>query len=128
MSFGFGLGDVIAIGKLSWTIYTKLHNAPTEIKAIGDDIGLLSVLITSVDASVYRIASMTPKIIEGLQDAIIKCKAVLEEVETLMAKYHGGKLKFYDRWKWSTQDVAGIHGRVRTALSVLTAFNASIAK
>ena len=128
MSFGFSIGDVIALSKISWQMYTKLHGAPGEIKAIGEDIGLLSTLLTSVDNSIYRLAALNSKDAEQLQDAVGKCKNVVEEVETLMMKYNKNRLNLYDKWKWAKEDVSAVHGRLRTALGTLTAFNATIAK
>ncbi|KAG4291318.1 hypothetical protein FPRO06_03204 [Fusarium proliferatum] len=46
MSFGFGVGDFIAVGELSWKIYTRVYkvsrDAPEELRALIQELGNLS--------------------------------------------------------------------------------------
>ncbi|VTT69147.1 unnamed protein product [Fusarium fujikuroi] len=46
MSFGFGVGDFIAVGELCWKIYTRVYkasrDAPEELRALIQELGNLS--------------------------------------------------------------------------------------
>ncbi|KAF5557186.1 hypothetical protein FPHYL_7775 [Fusarium phyllophilum] len=50
MSFGFGVGDFIAVGELCWKIYTRIYkvsrDAPEELRALIQELGNLSNTMT----------------------------------------------------------------------------------
>lgn len=46
MSFGFGVGDFLAVGTLCWKLYQNVYkvsrDAPEELRGIRDELGALS--------------------------------------------------------------------------------------
>lgn len=52
MSFGFGVGDFIAVGELSWKLYRSVYqvarDAPPEIKSLHQELSNLSNIIKAL--------------------------------------------------------------------------------
>ncbi|KAF5990086.1 hypothetical protein FBULB1_282 [Fusarium bulbicola] len=56
MSFGFGVGDFIAVGELCWKIYTRVYkvsrDAPEELRALIQELGNLSNTVNLLNEEV----------------------------------------------------------------------------
>lgn len=52
MPFGFGVGDFIAVGELSWKLYRSVYqvarDAPPEIKSLAQELSNLSTLVRAL--------------------------------------------------------------------------------
>lgn len=49
MSFGFSIGDFIAVGELANKIRKEFVDAPSQFKAISDEYALLAIFLSNAD-------------------------------------------------------------------------------
>ena len=126
MSFGFSAGDFLAAAGLAWSIYTQLRNAPAEIQAISDDVGLLHVTLRSMNENVINSAPLSVSDIEGIGMTMERCRNVLAELQPLADKYGKKPFSFRNRVKLQMEDIAAIRERLRMALGGLNSFNSAV--
>ena len=54
MSFGFGIGDFLAVGKLVWSVYRAYADAPEKFRDISQEILSLHIIIQKVEDQLPR--------------------------------------------------------------------------
>jgi hypothetical protein len=52
MSFGFSIGDFVAVGQLAWQVYRKCKSAPSEFKAISSQLISLHIVYKDVNETI----------------------------------------------------------------------------
>ena len=127
MSFGFSVGDFVQLGNAAWALYKHIQNAPTELKVLADDVGMLHYTLKSMDENIVKSATIGNDAAEGLREVSNRCKGVLAELEPLVVKYGRAKLSTWHKIKWQRVDIDGIQRRLKAALQVLNSFNSTIA-
>ena len=152
MSFGFGVGDFLAVGKLVWDVYSAYKGAPEQFRNFSQEILSLHIVIRKVedqlgisssDATVVWLAHETgsgsqPPAVAGLStrdkdDLKILydgLQIIMKELNDLLSKYR--KLESgpnpIDQFKWGQEDLVGLRDKIRSHITLLTAFNATLAK
>ena len=87
MSFGFGVGDFLAVAKLAHGIWEKTHSVD-QFEAIRNEVAGLSSLLDEVSETFLR-QKLAPKQAQGLAASAQACRSVLEDLQKLVDKYGG---------------------------------------
>jgi len=122
MSFGCGIGDIIAITEFAWTVYSSYKKAPKEFQDICGDIHRFATALEGAPRSWPDAETQ-----DRFHRIILGCKELLDELDKILrqneslADPKGSKV---DRLMWG-EDLTGLRSRVVTNLSSLTAFYTS---
>ncbi|KAF5590854.1 hypothetical protein FPANT_5885 [Fusarium pseudoanthophilum] len=95
MSFGFGVGDFIAVGELCWKIYTRVYkvsrDAPEELRALIQELGNLSNTVNLLNEEVQDQEEWMKRAGERRLEYTCKVmgqvKATLQKMDQLADKY-----------------------------------------
>ncbi|MCJ1390796.1 hypothetical protein MMC18_003657 [Xylographa bjoerkii] len=124
MSFGYGIGDVVVVGKLAWTVYKSCKDAPASFGNISQEVIALEAVIRQFEEAFEgQVLSVIEQ--ERLRSVGQGCKDVLQELQELVQKYEGlgsnAKLSF-DRLKWGAAPVDDLRTRLMSNTLLLSAF------
>ena len=95
MSFGFSVGDFIAVAQLARQLYTDIYriarNAPQEIETLNKDVGELAltveILVMDIKNPTSILAQSGDHRIESVNNVITETKVTLEELRKLLQKF-----------------------------------------
>ena len=87
MSFGFGVGDVMAISRLAFKVYTACKDAPDEYGNISDEVKSLHIVIDNA-AQHFESTTLTDDIRQKGQEVLRGCQNLLEDLDSLIGKYN----------------------------------------
>ena len=129
MSFGFEVGDVLAVSKLAWDVYTAYKDAPEDFRNISDEIKSLHII---VDRNKDRFQDKTLNSNEQVQlrEILQGCTNVLGDLDILHTKYmslgsaqsSSSSSQAIDRIKWSQENIAELRARLMSNTTLLNAF------
>ena len=115
MSFGWGVGDIIAISRLAVKVYTAYKDAPGEYRHISDEVKSLQILIDKA-APYFENTSLNNSSPQEGQQALKGCKDVLEDLNSLIEKYNSSgssrTSQVLKRIKLGTEDIASLRVRL----------------
>ena len=127
MSFGFGVGDFIAVSKLALDVYTAYKDAPDDFRNISDEIKSLHIIIDrSKDKFQHKSLNSDEQV--QLRGILQGCTNVLEDLDKLHIKYmslgsaQGSSSRAIDRIKWSQENIAELRARLTSNTTLLSAF------
>ncbi|KAK4690233.1 hypothetical protein P7C71_g6506, partial [Lecanoromycetidae sp. Uapishka_2] len=86
MSFGFGVGDFIAVGKLCLTVYNKCKESPSNYNQLSSEVGALHNVIKKTEELSAR-QNLTSEQESELAMAKLGCEEVLTDLDNLLSKY-----------------------------------------
>ncbi|MCJ1267062.1 hypothetical protein MMC22_006947 [Lobaria immixta] len=128
MSFGYSVGDVLAVGQLAWKIYKVCKDAPESFKNISQEVLSLHVVLKELE-EIYSDANFSTTQQSRLRVFGDGCRAVLEDLRGLVDKYNSlgtSTKRTWDRLAWGSEDIAELRSRLISNTGLLTAFiNAS---
>lgn len=133
MSFGFGVGDFLAVLELISDLRKKFVDAPKEFKDISDEVRNLSIVLQDAEIQSNHLSqTKTDQAIE-----IVKgCKRLLNELDESLDKYSelgqkpgkgpGSAIsakarRIWKRMKWEPDDVRDIRSRIVSYIATLRA-------
>ena len=87
MSFGFSIGDFMALSQLVVVVYKQCRDAPNEYKALANEVRSLQNILQDVEDLLQGDKPSPEKKAELLQYGQ-NCDEVLKELNSLMTKYH----------------------------------------
>ena len=125
MSFGWGVGDIIAISKLAAKVYTAYKDAPSDYKNIAEEVRSLEGIINKA-AQHFRSAALSDNDLQVGQEALKGCQSVLRDLNSLIEKY--GSLastntgQVFQRVKLGTEDIATLRARLTSNATLLSSF------
>ena len=147
MSFGYGVGDFLAASKLVWDVYSAYVDAPEQFRNFSQEILALHVIVSKVEdqlgisasgsygaasgSQLPTIATLSMKDRNDLKILYDGLKGIMEELDALLKKYHSLSENHsisFDRLKWGQEDLVGLRERLQSNITLLTTFNASLAK
>ena len=124
MAFGYGVGDVIATGKLAWTVYKACKDAPASFGTVAQEVIALEAVVRQFEEAFEGQALSTTEQ-DRLKAVCQGCQDVLNELQDLVQKYKrlgsNAKLSF-DRFKWAAVPVGELRTRLISNTSLLSAF------
>ena len=124
MSFGCGIGDVVAVTQLAWKTYKRCKDAPESYRNISNDVSSMNMVLKEIEEAVET----HPQPLERqkrLKHILDGCRNVLETLNAIVDKYNslGTKAKrSWDRARYGFEDVAEIRSRLSSSLISLNAF------
>lgn len=124
MSFGFSVGDFIAVGKLALAVYRSCRDAPESFSNISMEVLSLHAVLTEVGELIAN-QEMLPTKQNSLAVITQGCDSVLKDLQALVLKYEGfgsQSKRTWDRLKWGTKDIAELRSRLISNTLLLTAF------
>ncbi|KAL2073781.1 hypothetical protein VTL71DRAFT_11107 [Oculimacula yallundae] len=134
MSFGFGVGDFLAVIKLANKIRKDFSEAPAQFKEISDEVRSLAIILQ--DLEVLSEHKLNEEETKELHEIARGCGNVLEKLELTLDKYHelqagpksGTKSvkRIWKRLKWEPDDISELRSRLVTNITLLNAFQARI--
>jgi hypothetical protein len=106
MSFGFSVGDFIAVGKLISNITTSLQNiggAKCDYRELVREFHLLQDLLHDVDR--LQAVGTTSKAVDSIKASALSCRYLLDQVHKDITKYEKSLgVKSRARWVRTTSD------------------------
>ncbi|RYP61794.1 hypothetical protein DL770_009719 [Monosporascus sp. CRB-9-2] len=95
MSYGFGVGDFVAVGDLCWKLYRNVvqvaRDAPKEIRSLQQDLSNLSNVIKALQEDATKpgsaIAQASPDRVRLGRDLLARTEEALCRLEKLAGKY-----------------------------------------
>ena len=127
MSFGYAVGDIIAISKLAVKVYTAYKDAPNEYKNIAEEVKPLRNMINKAGEHLKSTTlSSDNNRQEGLE-ALEGCKRVLEDLDSLITKYNSlaspSTGQVFQRIRLgTTEDIANLRARLISNATLLSDF------
>jgi len=127
MSYGYGVGDFIAVSRLAWDVYTAYKDAPEDFKNISDEIKSLHIIVDR-HKDKFRGKTLTSDEHAQLRDILQGCTNVLEDLDKLHTKYmnlgsaQGSSSQAIDRIKWTQENIAELRARLTSNTTLLNTF------
>ena len=137
MSFGYSIGDLIAVVQLANKVRRRFVDSPAQFRAISDEVKCLSNLLRDLD-DMTPDRSLTQKHVVDLQDNLHACKNLLNDLDITLDKYQildksgpttlGDKSRrIWKRLKWEPADIQELRARLASSISGFNAFLGTIA-
>ena len=125
MSFGFGVGDILAISGLAVQVYSAYKDAPEDYKHISEEVRSLQAIVDEAVKYYEDTVLSGSKRQEG-QEALQGCQSVLEDLNSLIEKYRSlastNKKQVFKRVKLGTEDITTLRARLTSNTISLTNF------
>ncbi|RMJ13402.1 hypothetical protein CDV36_006950 [Fusarium kuroshium] len=131
MSFGFGVGDFIAVLKLANGVRKDFQSAPSQFEDISNEVRSLSIVLSDVEVTVSE-SELDAYQRNDLQHVINSCRDVLERLEDTLDKYrdlHADKgilgsrvKKAWKRINWEPDDIRELRERITLNTTLLNTF------
>ncbi|KNG84604.1 hypothetical protein ANOM_006429 [Aspergillus nomiae NRRL 13137] len=137
MSFGFSIGDFLTVIELANKIRKEFAGAPSQFKAINDEVRSLSFVLqdVEVDLSGKELSDSQKAELQAIADS---CRCVLDEIyeeiniyRVLESDHTTGLRKVVRVWKrlkWEPEDIQDLRTRISSNISLLNAFNGRITR
>ncbi|KAF6219464.1 hypothetical protein HO133_003931 [Letharia lupina] len=136
MSFGYGVGDIIAVSTLARTIWGRFRDASDQFNAIQTDVFGLHRVLDDIANNLSGI-QLTDKQADDLPVLIEGCRGVLHDTEKLIRKNESlgtessgvssRTQKALRKLKWDSATVNELRDRMISSTTFLNAFNTSLA-
>ena len=124
MSFGYGVGDVIAVGQLAWTVYKGCRDAPGSFNNISQEVLSLHAVLKEVEECLSSQPLSTDRQ-SHLKDVTGGCGSVLKDLQALVDKYRTLDTKSkrtWDRVGFASENTAELRSRLTANTGLLTAY------
>ncbi|MCJ1311174.1 hypothetical protein MMC25_004844 [Agyrium rufum] len=130
MSFGFGVGDFLAVLELASKIRKRLVGSPTQFAALQDEVKSLSHILIDLE-DVESTKDLDTKQVTALEDITKDCRHVLEDLDMIRQKSDAldSRKRTKRLWKMVTlepEEIPGFRDRVISNVSMLTQLYISV--
>jgi hypothetical protein len=129
MSFGFSLGDVIALSALAWNCYKSCRDSSEQFQRISGEVGNLKAVLDETIEAVQDNRPLSPTREERLTRVMEECRQVLIDLEKLLNSYESMNTqtqRTWDRFRFGMEDVAGVRSRLISHTTTLGALSQGI--
>ena len=122
MSYGYGVGDFIAVPKLVWNVCTVYKDAPGDFRNISDEIKSLHIIVDRLKDK-FQNKTLTSDKQAQLRDILQGCAGVLEELRTKYTRVGSAQsLQAIGYIKWTQENIAELRARLTSNITLLNAF------
>ncbi|MCJ1276436.1 hypothetical protein MMC21_004241 [Puttea exsequens] len=126
MSFGYSVGDCVAVATLAYKIFEKCQAAPDEFKDLAYDSEALRFILKAIQDYWQKNDNVLPY--EHRNRVAIQlrsCREVLLEVDEKLATHPtlGGSASLIDRVTWAFGNVKPLRDRIRSNRAALAELN-----
>ena len=137
MSFGYSVGDLIAVVQIANKIRRRFVDSPAQFQAISDEVKGLSNVLRDLD-DIIPDRSLSQEQVVDLQDNLHACKSLLNDLDIILDKYqildesgprtlNAKSRRIWKRLKWEPADIKELRARLASNVCLLNAFLGSIA-
>ena len=84
MSFGFGVGDILAVTQLAIKIRKRFSDAPTKLQDISYEVKSLLVVLSDVEVHRDAVVKLHPSKAGDLKTIVGGSKHVLQDLDSLL--------------------------------------------
>ena len=143
--FEFGAGDVLAVGKLVWDVYSAYADAPEQFCNFSHEILPLHIVVRKVEhqlgasgsdaiatgSQIPAVVSLSTKDSGDLKRLYDGLQAILKQLEELIQKYNNMSENHtisFDRLEWGQENLVALKDKIRSHITLFTAFSATLAK
>jgi Hsp70 protein len=133
MSFGFAIGDFVALGKLAWGLYKQCKGASAEFAEVCNEILSIHTALRELEDEAQNEDSILNRAGKGrqkeLNNIVENCTEVLHQLESLVTRYRSlgtSQKKVWDRIKFGDQGIQVIRNKLVLHTSTLTLFLTSL--
>ncbi|KAI1073439.1 hypothetical protein F5B20DRAFT_567000 [Whalleya microplaca] len=130
MSFGVGFGDLVLASKLAWTVYKACKDSSDNFRRVSSEVASLHVVLKETEDYLSEFSELDVSRRNRLTVLISGCNDILHEFEKLLSSYDrmGTQAqRTWDRMRFGLEDLADIRSRLVSNVTLLTAFNSSLA-
>ena len=111
MSFGFGVGDIMAISGLAVKVYTACKDAPYDYRDISDEVKSLHIVINKA-AQHFENTTLSDSDRQKGQEILAGCQRVLEDLDSIIDQ----------RVMLGTEDIVTLRTRLKSNTTLLNAY------
>ncbi|CAL8584768.1 hypothetical protein XPA_010354 [Xanthoria parietina] len=124
MSFGFAVGDFIAVGTLAWNVYKAAKDAPESFQKVHHDVLSLHAVLKEAGEIIFD-PPLSPQRQQNLQTIADGCTSVLGDLQALVMRYEEmgtqGKLT-WKRLGWGSENIVEYRLRITSSVTMLNTF------
>ncbi|MCJ1398405.1 hypothetical protein MMC11_001603 [Xylographa trunciseda] len=128
MSFGFSVGDFVAVPTLAWQLYKACKDSSDDFKDVADAVASMHIVLK--ETAEYISSSSLDQAQQGRLNTVGEgCRNVLRDLEALLEKYKSlgtQSQRTWDRMRWGLEDVTNLKVRLQNSTAMLTALNTAI--
>ena len=131
MSFGYGVGDIMAISRLAFKVYTACKDAPGDYRNISDEVKALHIIIDNA-AQHFKSTTLSDDKRQKGHEVLRSCQNLLEDLDSLIGKYNtlasASSGQVFQRVKLGTslvlgtEDIATLRARLTSNTTLLSSF------
>ncbi len=133
MSFGFAVGDFVALGRLAWGLYKQCKGASAEFAEVCNEVLSIHTALRELEDEAQNEDSILNRAGKGrqkeLHTIVQNCTEVLRQLETLVTRYRSlgtSQRKVWDRIKFGDEGIQVIRNKLVLHTSTLTLFLTSL--
>ena len=127
MSFGYAVGDFLAVGQLCWKVYRKCKDSPGNYKELFSEVGALHNVIKETEELLSQQGLTTEQGVK-LTTCRQGCEDVLKDLDRLLVKYESlgtNSRRTFDRMGFGMQDMTSIRLRLIANVTMLDDLNST---
>ena len=125
MSFGWSVGDIIAISQLAVKVHAAYKNAPNHYKHISEEVRSLQIRINRA-VQLFKSTSLSDSDREEGLEVLKGCQSILEDLNSLIEKYNSiassSKHQVFKKVKLGSEDIATLRARLISNTGLLNGF------
>ncbi|KAI0157927.1 ankyrin repeat-containing domain protein [Hypoxylon sp. FL1284] len=131
MSFGYGLGDCIAVLKLANDIRKQFVGAPDQFRSISNEVRSLAIVLQDVDVYAGE-RDLSNQQLASLNEVLSSCNNVLEKVQRTLDEYvelepdsrtrNKQLVRTWKRLTWDPKEVDELRSRITANITLLGTF------
>ena len=126
MSFGFGVGDIMAISTLAANVISAYKDAPNDYKHIAEEVKSLEIVINTAAQHFQHNTTPSNDKWRDCQEILKGCHSVLTDLNSLIEKYNSlapaNKNQAFQRVMLGTEDIATLRARLTSNTTLLSSF------
>ncbi|ERF69902.1 hypothetical protein EPUS_05446 [Endocarpon pusillum Z07020] len=133
MSFGFAIGDFVALGRLAWGLYKQCKGASAEFAEVCHEVLSIHTALRELEDEAQNEDSILNRAGKGrqkeLNNILQNCTEVLGQLEMLVTRYRSlgtSQRKVWDRIKFGDEGIQVIRNKLVLHTSTLTLFLTSL--
>ena len=133
MSFGFSIGDIAIITRLSWKLYKSVKDSSADFARLSTELmSLHAVLSETTDFLEENNPELLPPSRRNRLNMLCEgVRATLEELDALVRRYESlgtQAQRTWDRMRFGCKDLSEVRGRLVSSTTMLGAFNTAMIK
>ncbi|PMD63451.1 uncharacterized protein K444DRAFT_556103, partial [Hyaloscypha bicolor E] len=131
MSFGFSVGDFVAVLQLANDVRKQFVDAPSQFKAISEEVKSLSIVLQDID-DILPARDLTSHQQTELGNIVKHCESVLEELNKIVINFKEldpiaksldkKPRRVWKRFKWDQNDINELRTRISSNILLLNTF------